>query len=148
MFKGRDLHVLGHRDGIWFYAFRNRVGPLNCFGDGTATTFGASGAYGCPPPFPTSQSVYDFSQHRPCSTAYGVVAGVASDGVATVSAFDPSGRLVAKTKVVGNIYVIGGVALSSGLVVTLIARDLAGRIVFRSPAPSTEQCSPGGGPSQ
>ena len=149
-FNGRDLHVLGRRGGIWIYAFQNRPGPLNCFGDGTATSFGEtqtvgipSGVFSCQPSFPGSQSVLDFSEHTPCSTAYSLVAGVASDGVATVSALDASGRVVAKTNVAGNVYIIDGGALQTRRAVKLIARDTAGKIVFRSPGAAEGGCTPG-----
>jgi hypothetical protein len=147
---GGNLRLLRESEGLSVYSYQ--VGGQTCYAAFPAAapafrTVGG-GSAGCLTGFPAFKSVYDHSGYRAHCPAQSptlfFVAGVASNGVATVTLLDTESRIVARTKVVRNVYIIGigSPLLFSRRATQVVARDTTGKIVFRNPG-APFACAPG-----
>jgi hypothetical protein len=110
----------------------------SCVAAGPADTPGELGAVQCPHgPFPSADrpvvdlSVYESTSRERRELSLYRAAGVAADGVATIEFVRPNGTVALTLPVSGNVFAAASVP--PGPIAGLVARDAAGKQLWRSP---------------
>ena len=109
-----------------------------CVASGPAEAIGELGTVQCPQgPFPSANrpivdlSVYESTSHTGRELSLYEAAGIASDAVATVEFVRPNGSVALTLRVSGNVF--AGSEVPPGPINGLVARDAAGKELWRSP---------------
>ena len=109
-----------------------------CVASGPAEAVGELGTVQCPQgPFPSANrpivdlSVYESTSRNGRELSLYQAAGIASDAVATVEFVRPNGGVALTLRVSGNVF--AGSAVPPGPISGLVARDAAGKELWRSP---------------
>jgi hypothetical protein len=119
-----------------YYHLDSKDGP--CIASGPADAPGELGTVQCPHgPFPSADrpvvdlSVYESSSREKKELSLYRAAGVAADGVATVEFVRPNGSVALTLPVSGNVF--AAVSVPPGPIAGLVARNAAGKQLWRSP---------------
>jgi hypothetical protein len=128
--------LLAVRGARAYYRVAGKDGP--CVASGPSDAPGELGTVQCPRgPFPSSErpvvdlSVYESTSPEKRELSLYRAAGVAADGVATVEFVRPNGSVALTLPVSGNVFAAASVP--SGPIAGLVARDAAGKQLWRSP---------------
>jgi hypothetical protein len=132
-----ELSLLGTRGGRSYYRIENSTGSA-CYGVGpvNATEY-RLGQILCVPDFPSAnRPLLDFTiVHGGSAASQDRVwrsEGIAADGIRSIAFETPSGRTVAVTPVIDNVYSVTSVP--SERVAKLVARDANGEVIYSAPA--------------
>jgi hypothetical protein len=132
----KQASLLAVRDARAYYRVDGKDGP--CVATGPADPPGELGTVQCPDgPFPSADrpvvdlSVYESTSRQKRELSLYRVAGVAADGVATIEFVRPNGSVALTVPVSGNVFAASSVP--SGPIAGLVARDAAGKQLWRSP---------------
>jgi hypothetical protein len=132
----QQASLLAVRGSRAYYHLDGRDGP--CIASGPADVPGDLGTVQCPRgPFPSADrpvvdlSVYESTSREKRELSLYRAAGVAADGVATIEFVRPNGSVALTLPVSGNVFAAASVP--SGPIAGLVARDAAGKQLWRSP---------------
>lgn len=132
----KQASLLAVRGARAYYRVDGKDGP--CVGSGPDDAPGELGTVQCPRgPFPSSErpvvdlSVYESTSREKRELSLYRAAGVAADGVATIEFIRPNGSVALAVPVSGNVFAASSVP--SGPIAGLVARDPAGKQLWRSP---------------
>lgn len=132
----KQASLLAVRGARAYYRVDGKGGP--CVASGPDDAPGELGTVQCPHgPFPSSErpivdlSVYESTSRENRELSLYRAAGVAADGVATIEFVRPNGGVALTVPVSGNVFAASSVP--SGPIAGLVARDAAGKQLWRSP---------------
>ena len=131
----KQASLLAVRGARAYYRVNGNDGP--CVAAGPADAPGQLGTVQCPHgPFPSADrpvvdlSVYESTSQERRELSLYRAAGVAADGVATIEFVRPNGSVALTLPVSGNVFAAASVP--PGPIAGLVARDAAGKQVWRS----------------
>lgn len=130
----KEVFLLATRGDRAFY----RVGTpptSNCYGVGNASSLGVFDGMRCSDasaPF-IDFSVIEMSRPNPNEVKLLRVEGIAADGVASIGVIDVTGKVVARTPVIGNVYSMS--SPPKGALRGLAALDAAGDVLWQPTGP-------------
>jgi hypothetical protein len=132
----QQASLLTVRGARAYYHVDSKDGP--CIASGPADLTGELGTVQCPHgPFPSAErpvvdlSVYEATTREKRELSLYRAAGVAADGVATIEFVRPNGSVALTLPVSGNVFAAASVPV--GPIAGLVARDAAGKQLWRSP---------------
>jgi hypothetical protein len=132
----KQAWLLAVRAARAYYRVDGDDGP--CVAAGPANRPGELGAVQCPHgPFPSADrpvvdlSVYESTSRERRELSLYRAAGLAADGVATIEFVRPNGTVALTLPVSGNVFAAASVP--PGPIAGLVARDAAGKQLWRSP---------------
>jgi hypothetical protein len=132
----RQASLLAVRGTRAYYHVDSKDGP--CIASGPADVPGELGIVECPRgPFPSADrpvvdlSVYESTSRAKRELSLYRAAGVVADGVATIEFVRPNGSVALTVPVSGNVFAAASVP--PGPIAGLVARNAAGKQLWRSP---------------